>query len=162
MFHYYSVVRRGKHRHNQRGIRREEVFLIVPMLVYWMYFNFFFNAQIGIRHVLPVFALGIIFCGRFLAEPESNSEITAPWFSFHGLPRRRFRTIRTSYLILTSLCRTGSWLTGIWQIRIWIEAGRVVPGGINPTPPRNRSRSRQTAIGSDGRTCQYLGWHRKS
>ena len=54
------------------ALRREEVFLIVPMLVYWMYFNFFFNAQIGIRHVLPVFALGIIFCGRFLAEPESK------------------------------------------------------------------------------------------
>jgi hypothetical protein len=54
------------------ALRREEVFLIVPMLLYWMYFNFFFNAQIGIRHVLPVFALGMIFCGRFLAEPESK------------------------------------------------------------------------------------------
>jgi dolichyl-phosphate-mannose-protein mannosyltransferase len=54
------------------ALRREEVFLVVPVLVYWMYFNFFFNAQIGIRHVLPAFALGIIFCGRFLAEPESN------------------------------------------------------------------------------------------
>jgi hypothetical protein len=54
------------------ALRREEVFLIVPMLLYWMYFNSFFNAQIGIRHVLPVFALGIIFCGRFLAEPGSK------------------------------------------------------------------------------------------
>jgi hypothetical protein len=53
-------------------LRREEVFLLLPMLVYWLYFNFFFNAQIGIRHVLPVFALGLIFCGRFLAEPESK------------------------------------------------------------------------------------------
>ena len=52
--------------------RREEVFLIVPTLLYWVYFNFLFNAQIGIRHVLPVFALGIIFCGRFLAKPESK------------------------------------------------------------------------------------------
>jgi hypothetical protein len=54
------------------ALRRQEVFLLVPMLLYWMYFNFFFNAQIGIRHVLPVFALGIIFCGRFLAKPESK------------------------------------------------------------------------------------------
>jgi hypothetical protein len=54
------------------ALRREELFLLVPMLVYWMYFNFLFNAQIGIRHVLPVFALGIIFCGRFLAKPESK------------------------------------------------------------------------------------------
>ena len=55
-----------------RGLRREEIFLLVPILVYWIYFNFFFNAQIGIRHVLPVFALATIFCGRFLAAPESK------------------------------------------------------------------------------------------
>jgi hypothetical protein len=55
-----------------RGLRREEVFLLVPILAYWIYFNFFFNAQIGIRHVLPVFALATIFCGRFLAAPESK------------------------------------------------------------------------------------------
>ncbi|HEV3099222.1 MAG TPA: glycosyltransferase family 39 protein [Candidatus Udaeobacter sp.] len=55
-----------------RGLRREEIFLLVPILFYWIYFNFFFNAQIGIRHVLPVFALATIFCGRFLAAPESK------------------------------------------------------------------------------------------
>jgi hypothetical protein len=55
-----------------RGLRREETFLLVPILLYWIYFNFFFNAQIGIRHVLPVFALATIFCGRFLAAPESK------------------------------------------------------------------------------------------
>jgi hypothetical protein len=55
-----------------RRLRREEVFLLVPILFYWVYFNFFFNAQIGIRHVLPVFALATIFCGRFLAAPESK------------------------------------------------------------------------------------------
>ena len=55
-----------------RMLRREEVFLLVPILVYWIYFNFFFNAQIGIRHVLPVFALATIFCGRFLVAPESK------------------------------------------------------------------------------------------
>jgi Dolichyl-phosphate-mannose-protein mannosyltransferase len=52
------------------ALRREEVFLLVPILIYWVYFNFFFNAQIGIRHVLPVFALATIFCGRFLANPK--------------------------------------------------------------------------------------------
>ena len=55
-----------------RALRREEVFLLVPILVYWLYFNFFFNAQIGIRYVLPVLALATIFCGRFLATPESK------------------------------------------------------------------------------------------
>src|SRR5882724_2557778 len=61
----------------QRGqaataLRREEVFLLVPMLVYWIYFNFFFNAQIGIRHILPILTLATIFCGRFLVTPESK------------------------------------------------------------------------------------------
>jgi Dolichyl-phosphate-mannose-protein mannosyltransferase len=55
-----------------RALRREEVFLLIPILIYWVYFNFFFNAQIGIRHVLPVFSLATIFCGRFLAAPESK------------------------------------------------------------------------------------------
>jgi len=55
-----------------RALRRDEIFLLVPILIYWIYFNFFFNAQIGIRHVLPVFALATIFCGRFLATPESK------------------------------------------------------------------------------------------
>src|SRR6266513_4699459 len=54
------------------ALRRVELFQLVPILFYWVYFNFFFNAQIGIRHVLPVFALGIIFCGSFLAKPESK------------------------------------------------------------------------------------------
>ena len=54
------------------GLRREEVFLLVPILLYWVYFNFLFNAQIGIRHVLPVFALATVFCGRLLAAPDSK------------------------------------------------------------------------------------------
>ena len=68
LFGYFS--RRGQPA--AQGLRREEVFLLVPILFYWIYFNFFFNAQIGIRHVLPVFALATIFCGRFLAAPESK------------------------------------------------------------------------------------------
>jgi hypothetical protein len=55
-----------------RGLRREEVFLLIPILFYWVYFNFFFNAQIGIRHLLPVFGLATIFCGRFLADTKSR------------------------------------------------------------------------------------------
>jgi len=68
LFGYFS--RRGHPA--AQGLRREEIFLLVPILFYWVYFNFFFNAQIGIRHVLPVFALATIFCGRFLAAPKSN------------------------------------------------------------------------------------------
>jgi len=61
----------------QRGqraaiLRRDELVLLVPILVYWAYFNFFYNTQIGIRHVLPVFALATVFCGRLLADPASK------------------------------------------------------------------------------------------
>ena len=34
--------------------------------------QFFFNAQIGVRHVLPVFAVATVFCGRLLADPASK------------------------------------------------------------------------------------------
>jgi hypothetical protein len=68
LFTYFS--RRGQL--TSGDIRREEIFLLVPILLYWVYFNFFFNAQIGIRHLLPVFALATIFCGRFLITPESK------------------------------------------------------------------------------------------
>ena len=62
-------------RHRQpamQGLRREEVFLLLPILVYWIQFNFFFTTQVGIRYALPAFALATIFCGRFLAAPESK------------------------------------------------------------------------------------------
>jgi hypothetical protein len=53
--------------------RRDELLLLIPILVYWIYFNFFFKTQIGIRHVLPVFALATIFCGRLVAKPASKA-----------------------------------------------------------------------------------------
>ena len=61
----------------QRGqriaiVRRDELLLLVPIFVYWAYFNFFYNTQIGVRHVLPVFVLATVFCGRLLAGPVSK------------------------------------------------------------------------------------------
>jgi hypothetical protein len=60
--------------HGQRAaiLRRDELPLLVPICVYWAYFNFFFNTQIGTRHVLPVFVLATVFCGRLLADPVSK------------------------------------------------------------------------------------------
>jgi len=59
-------------------LRRDELPLLVSICVYWAYFNFFFNTQIGIRYVLPVFAVATVFCGRLLADPASKSlQLTA-------------------------------------------------------------------------------------
>jgi hypothetical protein len=61
------------------SLHRDELFLLVPIFVYWVYFNFFFNTQIGIRYVLPVFALATVFCGRVLADPVPK------WLQFTAL-----------------------------------------------------------------------------
>jgi Dolichyl-phosphate-mannose-protein mannosyltransferase len=61
-----------QHRQQPAILRRDELPLLVPICVYWAYFNFFFNTQIGIRHVLPVFVLVTVFCGRLLADPVSK------------------------------------------------------------------------------------------
>jgi len=53
--------------------RRDELLLLIPILVYWIYFNFFFKTQIGIRHVLPVFVLATIFCGGLVAKPAPKA-----------------------------------------------------------------------------------------
>lgn len=41
-----------------------EVFLLIPVAFFTVYFNFFYNAQIGIRHFLPVFPLLYVFSGN--------------------------------------------------------------------------------------------------
>jgi 4-amino-4-deoxy-L-arabinose transferase-like glycosyltransferase len=41
-----------------------EIFLLIPVLFYTIYFNFFFNTQIGIRYFLPVFSLLYVFSGN--------------------------------------------------------------------------------------------------
>ncbi|MBF0483207.1 MAG: glycosyltransferase family 39 protein [Candidatus Omnitrophica bacterium] len=43
-----------------------ELFLAVPILFFWIYFNYFFNAQIGIRFFIVVLPFIYIFCGCIL------------------------------------------------------------------------------------------------
>jgi hypothetical protein len=44
---------------------KNELFLLVPMAFFVIYFNFFYNAQIGIRYYLVVFPLLYVFAGSF-------------------------------------------------------------------------------------------------
>lgn len=46
--------------------RRPELFLLVPLLFFTVYFNFFFRAQNGIRFLLLVFPCIFVFCGSVI------------------------------------------------------------------------------------------------
>ncbi|MBI5945511.1 MAG: glycosyltransferase family 39 protein [Chloroflexi bacterium] len=50
-------------KNNKEHIRRNGIFFLVPSLFFAVYFNFFFNTQIGIRYYLPVFPLLYVFSG---------------------------------------------------------------------------------------------------
>ncbi len=45
-----------------------EVFLLVPLLFFFWYFNFMFRAQIGIRFYLVLFPLLYVFCGSLVKD----------------------------------------------------------------------------------------------
>jgi hypothetical protein len=46
--------------------RRAELFMIVPLLFFTVYFNFFFRAQNGIRFLLLIFPCIFVFCGSII------------------------------------------------------------------------------------------------
>jgi hypothetical protein len=47
---------------------RHEIFLLLPVLFFSIYFNFFYNAQIGIRYYLVVFPLLFVFTGSLFSN----------------------------------------------------------------------------------------------
>lgn len=55
----------GKER--RAGFFRNENFLLLPVAFFTVYFNLFYNTQIGIRHFLPVFPLLYVFSGNLFA-----------------------------------------------------------------------------------------------
>ncbi len=54
-----------------RAFVRRELYLVMPCVVYGIYFNFFLESQLGIRLFLVVFPFALVLCGRVLAEPPS-------------------------------------------------------------------------------------------
>jgi hypothetical protein len=48
--------------------RREELFLLVPLLFFTIYFNLFNRAQYGIRFFLLIFPSILVFCGSLIAR----------------------------------------------------------------------------------------------
>jgi hypothetical protein len=43
---------------------KDELFLIIPPVFFFIYFSFFFNSQIGIRYILPIFPFIFVFIGK--------------------------------------------------------------------------------------------------
>ena len=46
---------------------RNEIFLLVPLLFFFLYLSLLFDTQVGLRYLLPVFPLVFVFCGRVAA-----------------------------------------------------------------------------------------------
>jgi hypothetical protein len=48
------------------GFRRAELFMLMPILFFTIYFNFFYRAQMGIRFLLVIFPCILVFCGSLV------------------------------------------------------------------------------------------------
>ena len=59
----------------KQSLWSDEIFLLLPILFYTMYYNFFFNAQIGIRYYIIVFPLLYIFAGSLFVKWEAFSRV---------------------------------------------------------------------------------------
>jgi len=58
----------------RQNLLKDEIFLLLPVLFYTIYFNFFYNAQLGIRFYLIVFPLLYVFAGNlFINWKELSS-----------------------------------------------------------------------------------------
>lgn len=47
---------------------RHEIFLLLPVLYFLIYMNFFYSTQVGIRHIIIIFPLLFVFAGRFITK----------------------------------------------------------------------------------------------
>ncbi len=54
---------------------QDEVFLLLPVLFFTIYFNFFYNTQIGIRFYLIVFPLLYVFAGSLFKNHKSFNKL---------------------------------------------------------------------------------------
>lgn len=70
-------------RRKRRRFLENELFLIGPVLFFTVYFNFFYQAQIGIRYLLVVFPFLHIFCGNLLRRWQAFG--TGRWIAVGAL-----------------------------------------------------------------------------
>lgn len=80
---------------NGERLRKNGIFFLVPVLFFVVYFNFFFNTQIGIRYYLPVFPLLYVFSGFLFAGWEGFSSLRK--FSAYALVIYLFVSVASYY-----------------------------------------------------------------
>jgi 4-amino-4-deoxy-L-arabinose transferase-like glycosyltransferase len=66
-------------RDGHRNFLRNELFLLTPVVFFTIYFNFFFNTQIGIRYYLVMFPLLYVFSGNLFVGWEIFPAFKKTW-----------------------------------------------------------------------------------
>ena len=75
LFEVAALVTYSFNKQRRATFWRNEIFLLLPVLFFATYFNFFYNAQIGIRYYLVLFPLLFVFTGNLF----SNWNGFLPW-----------------------------------------------------------------------------------
>lgn len=68
-------------RQRRSRLLRNELFLLLPVLFFTIYFNFFFNTQVGIRYFLPVFPFLYVFSGTLFTGWRDFSTVRKAAFT---------------------------------------------------------------------------------
>ena len=76
----------------ERDFFANESFLLVPALFFTVFFNWFFNMQVGLRYFLVVFPFIYVFCGSVLAGPAAFSK-----------PRKYFAAVLAAFFLWSNL-----------------------------------------------------------
>jgi 4-amino-4-deoxy-L-arabinose transferase-like glycosyltransferase len=61
-------------KHRRANLFRNEVFLLIPVMFYAVYFNFFFKTQVGIRYYLLIFPFLYILAGNLFVQWKDFSK----------------------------------------------------------------------------------------
>jgi hypothetical protein len=77
----------------RRTFLKNEVFLLIPVVFFTIYFNFFFNTQIGIRYYLVIFPLLYVFSGSLFVG----------WRDFPALKKTLSVALAAYLVVSTSL-----------------------------------------------------------
>jgi hypothetical protein len=87
--------------------RQNELFLFIPMAFFALYFNFFYNAQIGIRFYLVIFPLLYVFAGSFFEGWQK-----------YTLPQKAASYVLFGYLLVSTFSYYPNFLTYFNEI-VW-------------------------------------------